>query len=361
MVPAQRFPDHFIQHAMESIIQYLVEMTAHRDHELLNMSVASSLRAITEAEAVRVWECNSSHHGVLLRERVMIGADGTCTAPEGQAARWRAVTDFQDLYKGLEAGLQVITGKDPPCCLWLPVSVKGRVHTCFELHLCTPLPPASLDMIRGILLIYQNYQSLLNDSEHDTLTGLLNRKTFDDHFTKVLRADWSDPGYALQQPQACQRRASPETPLHDWLAIIDIDHFKQVNDHYGHLYGDEVLILIANLLRTSFRPDDRLFRFGGEEFVVLLRQVSSEDAHRIFERFRSNVEAQQFPQVGRVTVSTGYAHIDLQEAPVAIMGRADQALYHAKTHGRNRVCHYDQLLQRGEVQHESANDTAEFF
>ena len=89
-VSAQRFPDYIIQHAMESIIQYLVEMTAHRDHELLNMSVASSLRAITAAEAVRIWECNSGHHGVLLRERVMIGSDGACVAPEGHAARWRA-------------------------------------------------------------------------------------------------------------------------------------------------------------------------------------------------------------------------------------------------------------------------------
>ena len=119
--------------------------------------------------------------------------------------------------------------------------------------------------------------------------------------------------------------------------------------------------MIANLLRSSFRPTDRLFRFGGEEFVILLRATAQDDAQHIFDRFRENVEQYPFPQVGQVTVSVGFARIDPFEPAVAIMGRADQALYFAKSNGRNRTCYYDSLVESGDLHAEKSNDTAEFF
>jgi len=143
--------------------------------------------------------------------------------------------------------------------------------------------------------------------------------------------------------------------------VVDIDHFKQVNDQYGHLYGDEVLILMANILRASFRSHDRVFRFGGEEFVILLRSTTYVDACKIFDRFRQHVEEYDFPQVGKVTVSLGFVGIS-HETPVVILGHADQALYHAKKNGRNRVCFYDDLVTSGVLSSEiSTNDTVEFF
>src|SRR5213076_2390666 len=105
-----------------------------------------------------------------------------------------------------------------------------------------------------------------------------------------------------------------------WLAVVDIDHFKRVNDKFGHLYGDEVLILIANLLQSSFRAHDRVFRFGGEEFVVLLRSTTLDNARKIIDRFRVNVEAYVFPQVGTVTVSVGFVSISGYESPVVTLG-----------------------------------------
>ena len=143
--------------------------------------------------------------------------------------------------------------------------------------------------------------------------------------------------------------------------MIDVDHFKLVNDKFGHLYGDEVLILIANQLQSSFRSQDRIFRFGGEEFVVLLRSITLDNAQKIIDRFRTNVEAHDFPQVGRVTVSVGFVSINAYEAPVIILGRADQALYYAKSHGRNLACHYDELVAKGLLTTITSNDTAEFF
>jgi diguanylate cyclase (GGDEF)-like protein len=146
-----------------------------------------------------------------------------------------------------------------------------------------------------------------------------------------------------------------------WLAVVDVDHFKSVNDRFGHLYGDEVLILVANLLQSSFRAQDRVFRFGGEEFVVLLRSTTLENARRIIDRFRTNVEMHEFPQVGRVTVSVGFTSIRAADSPVVTLGHADQALYFAKANGRNRACHYEELVSSGLLQTIATNDTAEFF
>ena len=142
--------------------------------------------------------------------------------------------------------------------------------------------------------------------------------------------------------------------------MIDIDHFKQVNDRFGHLYGDEVLILIANILRSSFRSHDRIFRFGGEEFVVLLRATSLATAHKVFNRFRLAVQEYPFPQVGQVTVSLGFVSTS-RGAPVEILGQADQALYYAKENGRNQVCFYDELIASGQLKTKVANDDVELF
>jgi diguanylate cyclase (GGDEF)-like protein len=161
-------------------------------------------------------------------------------------------------------------------------------------------------------------------------------------------------------PGLAERR-QPHGPEKQWLAVVDVDHFKTVNDKFGHLYGDEVLILIANLLQSSFRVQDRVFRFGGEEFVVLLRSTTLDNAWKIIERFRTNVENHEFPQVGRVTVSVGFVSISAYESPVVTLGHADQALYYAKSNGRNQACHYDDLVSHGMLQAVTSNDTAEFF
>jgi diguanylate cyclase (GGDEF)-like protein len=242
--------------------------------------------------------------------------------------------------------------------LWLPIWIEDSVYTCIALNAATPYDSAAMATIKGVLDIYTNYQSLLDYSQRDSLTGLLNRKTFDENFSRMVTTppQQDDPG-ALKL--VADRRHAAHGREH-WLAVVDIDHFKMVNDEFGHLYGDEVLILIANLLRSSFRSHDRVFRFGGEEFVILLRSVTIEEARRIFERFRTNVESHDFPQVGRVTVSLGFSSI-LNDTPVVILGHADQALYYAKAHGRNQVCYYDALVKSGLLKSQVSNDSVEFF
>jgi diguanylate cyclase (GGDEF)-like protein len=240
--------------------------------------------------------------------------------------------------------------------MWLPIWFGDKCDTVLEVTHSQPFTAETLHTISGVVSVYRNFQNLLDYSERDSLTGLLNRKTFDDQLAKMLQAS-NDQDLP---PEGAERRHHSDTEK-QWLAVVDVDHFKHVNDKFGHLYGDEVLILIANLLQSSFRAQDRVFRFGGEEFVVLLRSTTLSNAHKIIDRFRKNVESHVFPQVGTVTVSVGFVSISAYESPVIILGHADQALYYAKSHGRNQACHYDELVSGGLLQAVESNDTAEFF
>jgi len=133
------------------------------------------------------------------------------------------------------------------------------------------------------------------------------------------------------------------------FALLDIDFFKSINDRFGHVYGDEVLILFANTMRKTFRDDDMLFRYGGEEFAVLLSKVSLEQAESILNRFRKNIENITLPLGDCVTASSGYCQFTNTVPLSAITERADKALYYAKEHGRNNVRNYENLIENNKI------------
>jgi diguanylate cyclase (GGDEF)-like protein len=345
---------------MEALLKHLIDITCQRDHALLNSSVVSALQALTGAEQVRVHELFRYRHQLFVQPRAWLENGAVVLAEElAQMEKpGEPISHFPKLISAIKDRKNCVEeiAASGDRVLWLPIWLNDKVSTCLEVTNPAPYCDNTLNVLEGILSIYRNYQSILDYSERDSLTGLLNRKTFDERFSKLLAA--STPEGTLQDGSDERRHVAKAAS--QWLAVVDIDHFKRVNDQFGHLYGDEVLILVANLLRSSFRAHDRVFRFGGEEFVVLLRSTTLEEAHMIFERFRASVEQHNFPQVGQVTVSLGFACIT-QESPVVILGHADQALYYAKENGRNRVCHYDGLVSGGLLQSEMANDTVEFF
>jgi diguanylate cyclase (GGDEF)-like protein len=208
---------------------------------------------------------------------------------------------------------------------------------------------------------------LLDYAETDTLTGLYNRKTFEENLSRVLvQAERDAAGNGLpgrrQLSAAAEGAVEDEGERANWLAVIDIDHFKSINDTWGHIYGDEVLLLVAQLMRDSFRFEDRLFRFGGEEFVVILQATQQQYAQRVFDRFRHWVAEHPFPQVGNITLSIGYTRIDAMDTPTEVVGRADEALYFVKSHGRNGTLCYESLLADGLLhRHEPAEMEVELF
>jgi diguanylate cyclase (GGDEF)-like protein len=114
-------------------------------------------------------------------------------------------------------------------------------------------------------------------------------------------------------------------------------------------------------MRASFRFHDRLYRFGGEEFVVLMRCSNQKDAAEAFERLRANVESYAFPQVGRITISVGFTAVRMGDTPSGAFERADKAVYYAKGHGRNRVCSHAELVEAGELEDDSIEGDIDLF
>jgi diguanylate cyclase (GGDEF)-like protein len=131
--------------------------------------------------------------------------------------------------------------------------------------------------------------------------------------------------------------------------MVDVDHFKRINDGFGHLYGDEVLLLAAQVMQRSFRDSDLLFRFGGEEFVAITQNVDRNCALRVFERLRAAIAGFRFPQVGQVTVSIGLVQLVPGKLTPILLDQADKALYWAKQNGRNQVVVYQDLIERGAI------------
>lgn len=204
-------------------------------------------------------------------------------------------------------------------------------------------------LIDAFLRFHTNYCSLLDYSQRDQLTGLLNRRTFNDCVLRLLAPRPAAAG----GEEAAERMPEPGTrrppPAGNWLALLDLDHFKRVNDRFGHLYGDEVLLTTSQILKRSFRQSDLLFRFGGEEFVVILRDTDREGALAALEHFRAAMAAHVFPQLGQITVSIGVVELKGRADVVDLVDRADRALYFAKGNGRNQVAVYEDLVGRGLV------------
>jgi diguanylate cyclase (GGDEF)-like protein len=228
-------------------------------------------------------------------------------------------------------------------------NVTGHVMAiiAIEASLCDPHLHETIGML---LQIYQNFTGLINDNEHDTLTGLLNRKTFEHKVNKVL----------AHMHKAAKRKDDKPGRVH-FLAIFDIDHFKNVNDEFGHLIGDEVLLMFSQLMTQTFREKDLLFRFGGEEFVVVFECASVADIECVLDRFREKVSSFEFPQVGKVTVSSGYTEISAYDGSSQLIDRADLALYYAKNNGRNRICFYEQLIADGALRENKKEGDVELF
>lgn len=156
-------------------------------------------------------------------------------------------------------------------------------------------------------------------AETDPLTGLLNRNGLGNSFA-------CDVERALRYGR----------PLS--VIMLDIDHFKAINDDFGHLMGDKVLAEVGHLLTLTTRNVDTVCRWGGEEFVVICHETPLGQAEMLAERLLQKARAHPFPTYRMLTLSAGVAHVQPGDVPDTLVARADEALYSAKRNGRNRVC-----------------------
>jgi len=330
---------------MINLVNSVADLTALRDREELEIAVALVAADLSGASSGRVWRL-ARHLGELrLHERARL-ADRRVIISDMPAD----LSDLPTLDSRQELRACYESQRPAPVHLVhdgrrrhvFPMMGPGGVAGFLEICGAAPLRDDQRELVSGFLRIYQNHLNILDYGENDELTGLLNRKTFDAAFAYLTRIEPPSRPCAVPFVRVERRRpASPDQPR--WLAVLDVDFFKRVNDRFGHPCGDEVLVLLARLMRASFRESDRLFRCGGEEFVAILEPTEAQYVGGILERFRAAVEAYAFPLVGRVTVSIGYTRVAPRDNGLTAFGRADEALYAAKRQGRNQVVCYEDL------------------
>jgi diguanylate cyclase (GGDEF)-like protein len=168
------------------------------------------------------------------------------------------------------------------------------------------------------LQLEANNGRLKKEVSIDTLTGAYNRRAF----RSMLDA-------------AIEQRDRYEAPF--VFAIIDIDHFKRVNDTYGHQKGDEVLKSIGKHLQQQIRQSDALIRYGGEEFVICFNSTRLEQAIKVMEKIRLSIERLELLENSSITISGGLSELRSDDIVSSLMRRADKALYAAKASGRNAI------------------------
>jgi len=294
-------------------------LLAHGTYQSLTHAMINylySLKNITDVAAYEVFDGGEKKEGVLVR-RFPLSLDENYRDNNSKI--------LMKCIKIPKSGIKMISSEGADViCLDIANHVKPRRIMLLRGTLCND----DIELVEGLWRIYSNQVALLDSKERDALTRLPNRQTLETTLNDVL--------------VFYRGKNIKKYPKKSWLAIMDIDHFKRVNDEYGHLYGDEVLLQFARLMERIFRQTDFLFRYGGEEFVIIMNNCDDKSAFETLDRFRRAVDEYVFPS-GHVSVSIGYALIDPMAPASLLLEYSDRALYYAKEHGRNQVMNADRL------------------
>lgn len=252
-------------------------------------------------ELIRDLNAHSAHLTSNLEIYVVDGQGSSDT--EEEAVRPLAIVPL--IYHSRFMGVLMVRSDDPT-----------RIWQENELLLMRTVADQVAVAVNHARLFAQTQQQALTDG----LTGCFNRRSFEIQLERDLNLVTR-----IRQPLS--------------LLMLDVDHFKRVNDTYGHDAGDTALRFIADILREELRGEDTAARYGGEEFVVILPQAGLEGAMIVAERLRSRLERTEIPGIGHITASFGIATFPVHASTKdQLVTTADRALYTAKHTGRNRVC-----------------------
>lgn len=332
----------------EKVLQSIIKITSQGDQDLLEYNLVTALAELMPIKHASLFRCINENIDHLIEETICLDfqENKVFELKQFRQRELRIIETTEEL-------LQCLQTKKSYWCdhgTWYLAPIM-RADTIAGMILLESDKNLSdyHSLLNSIIRIYENYLFVVIEGELDTLTGLRNRRTFDKQLDKLLAVNDITGNKKIKTNNDGERRQLSEKPA-TWLVSIDIDHFKRINDNFGHLYGDEVLLLFSQLIKKAFRDTDLLFRFGGEEFVIILTLTTEKNAFLALERFRNIIADYHFPQIGQVTVSIGYAQINSLDFPVTILDKADKALYFAKQHGRNQVCCYENLVSQGKIQ-----------
>lgn len=341
---------------MATLTEHLIKLTDHRDRDLLELTLAKALIDLVPIQRVLIARVTSEEGERRWLDIVSLDARGGGKVLDPLRVDFQALPRLEDNSERMRCLLArdrvevAWAGEDGPRRSYLPLFPSNRPDEegVLEIHSAAALPAAQWQMIEQLHHIYRNMYALLAYSDRDALTGLLNRKSLDDAFYSAVleEMDGIDP-QARQSLSATVQERRHRVPANYWLGTIVIDNFALLSDKHGHLIMEEVTLLVARIMNNTFRTHDRLYRFGGEQFAVLFHCPEEALAMGAFERLRVNVEKFNFPQVGRVTVCSGFSRVLVDDSPSTALERAEQAVDFAQKSGRNQSCSHLDLVRRG--------------
>jgi diguanylate cyclase (GGDEF)-like protein len=348
---------HVYDLAMSTFIEHIVKLTDHRDRDLLELTLSKALIDLLPVARIVI-------------ARVMRGEDGEqrwlevarLDAKGGGRVLDPLRVDFSALIK-LEAAsdrfkclqsrerLEIAwAGPNGPRVTMLPLFSDSRSDDAgvIELHSDAALSPSELSLVDALRRIYRNMYALLEFSDRDAMTGLLNRKSLDDAFYSAVLEDL-EGGMAdkLANAENPGQERRHRVPANYWLGTVTVDHFALVTERHGRGVADEALSLVARIMSNTFRTYDRLYRFDGEHYGVLMHCPDEALVLAAFERFRASVEKFRFQQVGSLTVSCGFTSVMADDSPSSALEKTDQAVAFAQRSGGNKACSHLGLVRRG--------------
>jgi diguanylate cyclase (GGDEF)-like protein len=344
---------------MHTLIDHLIALTDHRDRDHLELTLSKALIALLPIDRVvmaRVVSEDGVRRWLDIASLDARGGGKVVDPLRVDFATLHPVEDNKDRLRCIQNRAQVEfawAGEDGPRITYLPLFNDSRNtdEGVVEVHTGGPLTHDQTLTIGAMLHVFRNMYNLLAYSDRDALTGLLNRKALDDTFYSAVLEEMDaglDPrSQALAAPVSPGQERRHRVPPNYWLGTVSVDNFPVLSDQYGHLIGEEVLLLVARILNNTFRTYDRIYRFGGDQFAVLMHCPDEALVLAAFERFRVNMEKFNFPQVGRVTACAGFTRVSADDSPSTALERAERAVDYAQHHGYNKVFSHGDLVRKG--------------
>jgi diguanylate cyclase (GGDEF)-like protein len=343
---------------MTTLIDHVLKLSDHRDRDLLELTLSKAVIDLLPVQRIVIARVMTEEGEQRWLEVVRLDAKGGGKVVDPLRVEFSTLPrldDAPDRLRCLQSRAMVEVawaGEEGPRISLLPLFSDSRKDDegVIEVHSEAALTADALLTIEQLRRIYRNMYFLLEYSDRDALTGLLNRKSLDDAFySAVLEelAGVTGESVIAGQPAGLEPERRHRVPANYWLGSVGIDDFDLLNDKHGHLIAEELLLLVARVMNNTFRTYERIYRCGGEHFGVLMHCPDEAQVLATFERFRSNVEKFNFPQVGRATVSCGFTPVTADDSPSSALEKTERTLDFARRDGKNRAYSHLDLMRRG--------------
>lgn len=344
---------------MASLIENILKLTDHRDRDLLELTLSKALIDVLPVQRIIIARVIADNGEKRWLEVARLDANGGGRFLDPERA------DFQSLALLNEQPDRVrclvtrdvvevaMFGEFGPRLHLLPLFSESRPDDegVIEVHGSGPLNAAALQAIDQLRRIYRNMYALLEHSDRDALTGLLNRNSLDSAFYSAVLEDMDGETLAANDlPVSPGQERRHRVPANYWLGSVQVDEMSAIRLAHGNVVADSITKLVGRVLSNTFRTYDRLYRFEGVHFGVLMHCPDEVLTLSAFERARLNVEKFNFPQVGRVTISGGFTSVQLDDNPGSALEKTALALHFAQRSGGNQCCSQLGLARRGWTQ-----------